>query len=89
MWSKVSALEEGDQIYLLLGGDVPFVPRPQENGCLFVGECYVHDLMDGEGLIAARATRNPSFNVQDADDQWFERLDSEPLPLKTEEVIPR
>ena len=38
-----------DVIFVAMGADVPFVLRPQEDGNFkFVGECYVHGIMDGE-----------------------------------------
>jgi Heterokaryon incompatibility protein (HET) len=39
----------GDKIYVVLGSNVPFILRDQRNGTFtFVGECYVHGIMDGE-----------------------------------------
>jgi hypothetical protein len=47
-------LEEGDEIYILAGGSVPFVLRPspesQPNTFELVGDCYVHGVMDGEAV---------------------------------------
>lgn len=41
----------GDKISLFLGGQVLYVLRERGEGKWeFVGECYVHGLMDGEGL---------------------------------------
>ena len=40
----------GDQIFLLIGSDVPFVLRPAGNEFELVGACYVHGIMYGEGL---------------------------------------
>ncbi|MCJ1283729.1 hypothetical protein MMC26_003060 [Xylographa opegraphella] len=45
------AAEEGDVVCVVLGGQVPYLIRPKKNGhYLFVGECYVHGLMDGQAL---------------------------------------
>ena len=45
------AAQEGDVVCVVLGGEVPYVIRPKKNGhYLFVGECYVHGLMDGQAL---------------------------------------
>ncbi|KAH8815982.1 heterokaryon incompatibility protein-domain-containing protein [Xylogone sp. PMI_703] len=43
-------IERGDMIYDLIGGDVPFILRPDENPgeFKFVGDAYVHGIMDGE-----------------------------------------
>jgi len=40
----------GDEIFLLAGGQVLYILRPQGDSFAFVGECYVHGLMDGEAL---------------------------------------
>jgi hypothetical protein len=42
----------GDEIWVLLGGNVPFVLRPDtETECRYlVGDCFVHGIMDGEAL---------------------------------------
>ena len=42
--------EIGDQVYLLLGGQVLYVLRPFEGHHRLVGECYIHGLVDGEAL---------------------------------------
>lgn len=41
---------EGDQLCLLLGGKTLLCLRPDRDSYLFVGECYVHGVMDGEAL---------------------------------------
>ena len=41
-------LEEGDIIFTLSGGKLPFCLRPWNGQFLFVGECYVHGLVAGE-----------------------------------------
>jgi hypothetical protein len=41
----------GDLIGIFLGGTVPYVLRPNDDGTYsFLGECYVHGLMDGEDM---------------------------------------
>jgi hypothetical protein len=35
---------------LALGGSVLYILRPRGNEYEFIGECYVHGLMDGEAL---------------------------------------
>lgn len=48
------ALEE-DTIALFLGAQVPFVVRRREDATYqLIGECYVHGIMDGELMKAAR-----------------------------------
>ena len=43
---------EGDQVWVLENGRVPFILRPTQGVASFelVGECYVHGIMDGELL---------------------------------------
>lgn len=45
-----NAARKGDQVFVLFGGQVLYVLRPVEGHYQFIGECYVHGLMDGEGL---------------------------------------
>ena len=40
----------GDQIFLPIGSDVPFILRPAGEKFELVGACYVHGIMYGEGL---------------------------------------
>ncbi|KAK4444184.1 HET-domain-containing protein [Podospora aff. communis PSN243] len=41
--------EEGDEVWVLSGGNVPFILRPHgENTLSFVGDAYVHGIMHGE-----------------------------------------
>jgi hypothetical protein len=47
---------QGDRIALLNGGRVPYILRwsEEQNGCwIFVGDAYVHAVMDGEGVKLA------------------------------------
>jgi hypothetical protein len=39
-----------DAIFMLFGGSVLYVLKPQGDDYVFIGECYVHGLMDGEAL---------------------------------------
>lgn len=43
----------GDSIAVLLGCNHPVVLRPGKEGLRYIGECYVHGLMDGEAVEAA------------------------------------
>jgi hypothetical protein len=43
-----------DIVCILLGGDMPFILRPKGSYHTFIGECYVHGIMDGEALDAAQ-----------------------------------
>jgi hypothetical protein len=45
-----SPAQPGDEIWLLFGGRVLYIIRPMEDCFTFVGECYVHGYMHGEGM---------------------------------------
>ncbi|KIN07745.1 hypothetical protein OIDMADRAFT_174671 [Oidiodendron maius Zn] len=47
-----NAAKVGDKISILLGGEAPFVLRQEKDNHRFVGECYVHGIMDGEAMSA-------------------------------------
>jgi hypothetical protein len=76
---------EGDLVCLVLGGEVPFVLRCSDDEYELVGECYVHGLMDGEGLLEAARRAQPGFNcgMPPGLYDW----DEEPLPFKVEEFV--
>jgi hypothetical protein len=43
--------QAGDSVVLLFGGQVPYILRDKEDDEFeFIGECYIHGLMFGEGL---------------------------------------
>lgn len=44
--------QPGDMVYVLFGGEVPYVLRTQGSRFLFVGESYIHGLMGGEAIQA-------------------------------------
>ena len=39
-----------DQLYLLYGGQVVYCLRKTTDSFKFIGECYVHGVMDGEAV---------------------------------------
>ncbi|KAH9905372.1 HET-domain-containing protein [Xylariomycetidae sp. FL2044] len=44
--------EPGDEIFVILGCDVPMVLRPTQNGeYAVIGDCYVHGIMDDEAVL--------------------------------------
>ena len=51
----------GDQIFLLIGSDVPFILRPAGNDFELVGAWYVHGIMYGEGLCRNFYISNPFY----------------------------
>jgi hypothetical protein len=44
--------QPGDEVWVLLGGNSPFVLRPVPDSSQYrlVGDCYVQGIMDGEAL---------------------------------------
>jgi hypothetical protein len=42
--------QPGDKIGIISGWEVPLLLRPHQNNYYLVGECYVHGIMDGEGI---------------------------------------
>jgi hypothetical protein len=77
----------GDQIFLLMGGDMPFILRKKDSGTFqFKGETYAHGIMDGEYLIQHyKAMADPNASM--SDEQWLDSLDQDPLPFETQTVI--
>jgi hypothetical protein len=55
----------GDDCVILQGGDVPFLLRHESGEHVLVGDCYVHEIMDGELMRAARfQNSNNGFCVE-------------------------
>jgi hypothetical protein len=46
----------GDEVCILFGGDVPYILRPtaEDKEFQFVGDCYVHGIMDWEAITMRR-----------------------------------
>jgi hypothetical protein len=78
---------QGDVVCLLFGGEVPLLLREAENGYTFVGECYVHGLMDGEGLVEARKRAHPEWDSKET--AWLNELRSGHLQFDTEDFVIR
>jgi hypothetical protein len=56
--------EPNDKIYVLAGGQVLYVLR-QEGDCFrFMGECYIHGLMDGEALEKLKSGTAQVYTVR-------------------------
>jgi hypothetical protein len=54
---------DGDSICIFLGGDVPYILREVNVGIWeFIGECYLHEMMDGQAL--ARVDNSLEFVVR-------------------------
>ena len=75
----------GDMVYLLMGGDMPFILRKLNTGTHeFKGEAYVHGVMDGEYLL--KRFRQNDEQEEMSDEEWLDRLGDEHLPFPTETV---
>jgi len=61
-----SYLKIGDRAYVLSGGELPFILRPEDNGNHYVvmGDCYIDGLMQGEAPEAARSGASLEANVK-------------------------
>jgi hypothetical protein len=57
--------QEGDLIYLLWGGDTPFLLQRVEGRLVLVGDCYVHGIMDGEFLGCDEELGKYAFKWED------------------------
>jgi hypothetical protein len=77
----------GDQAYLLMGGEMPFVLRKKDSGeFLYKGETYIHGLMDGEYLIQHFKSRTGIKSTL-SDESWLASLNKKPLPFETQPVM--
>lgn len=82
------SVEIGDKVYVLMGGEMPFVLRPFGGDYFgFGGESYVHGIMDGEMLAVARANRKNLKSVDTNDLAWIDNLGDEPWPFAAEKLI--
>jgi hypothetical protein len=79
-------IEDGDVEVVPLGGEVPLVLRPRDDGgYYFVAECYVHGIMDGEALIEARKRNQEDHS--NVDNSWLLRLHEADLPFSTQTFL--
>ena len=60
----------GDQIYLLIGSDLPFVLRPAGSKFELVGACYVHGIMYGEDLHKSIGFNSHFYPGSNPGDEW-------------------
>ncbi|KAK5944387.1 hypothetical protein PMZ80_003668 [Knufia obscura] len=77
---------EGDEIWLLLGADMPFILRKLETGMYhFMGEAYVHGVMDGEHLIRQyKHLTQAGINL--SNNEWLDKL-ADDIEFTTQEVV--
>jgi hypothetical protein len=84
------SVKVGDHIFLLSGAEFPVVLRrhpTEEVEYQFVGECYIHGLMHGQGMTMVRERVDPTYNDPSDVDALRSRLRKEKLPLGLGEVV--
>jgi hypothetical protein len=82
------SIEIGDKVYVLMGGEMPFVLRPFGGNYFgFGGESYVHGIMDGEMLAVARANRVGLGRADIKNLAWVDHLGDGSWPFQTEELV--
>lgn len=84
------SIEVGDNVYVLMGADMPVIVRQVgSNYVTFGGETYVHGVMDGEILKLARARKEGAASPMktEADDSWLEDLGDQPWPFDTSKIV--
>jgi hypothetical protein len=81
-----NAVQAGDIISLILGAEVPILLRPNRaTKYMFIGECYVHGFMDGEGLVEIRLKQDPDYDGKDRG--WINGLHEDPSLLRTQRFV--
>lgn len=82
------SVEVGDKVYVLMGGEIPYVLRPLGGTFFgFGGEAYVHGIMDGEILAITRTKKEGLGNGDSRDLTWIDKLGDRPWPFETEELV--
>lgn len=74
-----------DNLITTLGGKFPPIWRPCGGKFIFIGECYLHSFMDGEGLIEARTSIDPDFPTGDT--TWLRELHKGVIPFRSSVFI--
>lgn len=73
VWRLADRLALGDQIFIVLGCDVPLVLRPTSNGEYeVVGRCYLCGIMDGEAVLGPLDTYHVTSRA--GDDDFYVKL---------------
>jgi hypothetical protein len=85
------AVRVGHHIYLFPGAEFPVLLRRRttKEGIEyeFIGLCYIHGLMNGQGMKRARERADPTYDITSDDDSWLSRLHEEEVPLGMEEIV--
>lgn len=65
-----SKLKPGDLVCILFGCSVPVLLRPKTKGdnptYSFIGECYIHGMMDGEAITSKYDSTHPQYPYDEA-----------------------
>jgi hypothetical protein len=81
----------GDQLCLLPGAEFPVLLRrnsEKEAEYVFIGVCYIHGLMNGQGMGMASGGANLNYNTT-SDSSWLWGFGGEQVSLVMEEIIIR
>lgn len=82
------SVEIGDKVYVLMGGEMPFILRPFGGNYFgFGSESYVHGIMDGEMLAVARVNREDLKSVDTINLAWIDNLGDERWLFAAEKLI--
>lgn len=59
-------MRQGDQVYVLLGGRLPFILRPREDHCLLIGESYLNheNILRGREVMRVRSTTQGRSRIE-------------------------
>jgi len=81
------SLQVGDEVYVLMGADMPCVLRPLGGNFSFGGEAYVHGIMDGEMLVKEREGRAAVRPEDGLELAWTRQLGEKPWSFDTKELV--
>ena len=78
------AARPGDVVAFLFGGEVPVPLRPasETDHYEYISKCYVHGMMDGEALVAARKAAEPDYDTSDR--VWLKELHVRDIPFSVQ-----
>jgi hypothetical protein len=83
-------VKAGDHLYLLPGAEFPMLLRRYASEVVqheFVGECYIHGLMDSQGMVMDRKIGDSPYGFTAGDDSWLSRLKEKKICLGLEEIV--
>jgi hypothetical protein len=59
-------MRPGGQLYVLLGGRLPFILRPRKGHSLFIEEAYLHheNILTGQEVMSVRSTTQGRYRIE-------------------------